>query len=445
MNTEMQKYLEKVVDLTKKAGAQSCDAILNAGSSFSLSAQNGTIDKYKVSGSHVIGVRAIADSKIGIAYTESMDDDSLAFAAKSAVENAFNSDVNEFENISVDSGDLIAKKNWTKDEASTQEKIDFCLKLESEVKDRDSRVQSVPYNGFSEGESETYYMNSLGTFGYDSEYYLSCYTSALLNEGSDNSMHYQSAISRTLKDLDFNKCVDESLEHASNWMGAGAVDTGAYDLIFTPDAFVSVFNCFGNMFSAKKAWEKTNPFAEKIGKQVAHTEFTVMDVPMYDDAFWKYEFDSEGTKRKELTLIENGELKSFYHNTATANYFKTQTTGHASRGPRSGLGVGGTNRLIKPGTTSQADLLNGTYLEIHSLQGLHSGANAISGEFSFGASGYLCKDGKRVQPVKGITVAGNYHKMLMNIRAMGNELRSDYEWNFFAPLIRFADVRIAGK
>jgi PmbA protein len=444
VNMEMKKHLEKVIDLTTKAGAESCDAILNAGQSFSLSAQNNSIDKYNVSGSQVIGVRAIVDNKVGISYTESFDDDAIEFAARAAVENAKSSDANEFEKISIKSEDMISKKEKS-NEASTQEKIDFCLRLESEVKEKDSRVQAVPYNGLSESESQSYYLNSLGTFTADSENYLSCYTSALIHEGSQNSMHYHSSIARSLSELDLKACVDESLEHAVNWLDAGAVETGAYDLIFTPDSFVSVFNCFGNIFSAKSAWEKTNPFAEKLGAKVADERLSVKDVPMYQDAFFQYEFDSEAVKRNDLSLIENGVLKSFYHNTATANYFKTTTTAHASRGPKSALGVAGTNRLIATGNSNHSELTGGTYLEIHSLQGLHSGANAISGEFSFGASGYLCRDGKRVQPVKGITVAGNFHKMLQNIRTIGDTLNHNTDKSFFTPLIRFADVRIAGK
>ena len=444
MSTEMKKHLEKVIELTTKAGAHASDAILNVGQSFSLSAQNNSIDKYNVSGSQVIGVRAIIDNKVGISYTESFDDDALEFAAKAAVENAKNSDINEFEEITIQSDALTSKKHIA-NESSTQEKIDFCLRLESEVKAKDARVQAVPYNGLSESESHSYYLNSLGTFTADSESYLSCYTSALLNENDKNSMHYHSSIARSLAELDLATCVDESLEHAANWLDADSVDTGAYDIIFTPDSFVSVFNCFGNIFSAKSAWDKTNPFTEKIGSIVADERLSVLDVPMYHDAFFQYEFDSEAVKRRDLTLIENGVLKSFYHNTATANYFKTQTTGHASRGPKSSLGVAGTNKLISVGNATHSELTGGTYLEIHALQGLHSGANAISGEFSFGASGYLCRDGKRIQAVKGFTVAGNYHKMLINIRALGDKLKHNTDKSFFTPLIRFADVRIAGK
>lgn len=446
MKQEYKNVLEKTIDLAKKSGAQEADVILNTGTSFSLSAQNGEIDKYKLSGSSVIGIRSIKDNKIGISYSESMDDDALELAAKTAVDNAKNSDVNEYESISIKSdGDLISESKYKKEEVSTQEKIDFCLKLESEVKARDSRVQAVPYNGFSEGESATYYLNSLGTFGYDSEFNMSCYTSALIHEGNKNSMHYHGVMGSNLKSLDLDACVDESLEHASQWLNAEAVKTGQYDIIFTPETFVDVFYCFGNIFSAKAAWDKVNPFSEKLNKEVAHRELSIVDVPNYADAFFNYEFDSEGVKRKDLNLIENGVLSNFYHNTSTAKYFKTQTTGHASRGPRSSLGVGGTNMLIKAGKSSESSTRSGEYLEIHSLQGLHSGANSISGEFSFGASGYLCKDGQRVAPVKGITVAGNYHQMLMKIKAIGDVIHSNTNKSFFAPTIRFESLAVAGK
>lgn len=446
MNQELKNSLEKTLEFAKKNGADQADVILNTGSSFSISAQKKEIDKYKLSGSSVIGIRAIKDNKIGISYSEAMDDDALELAAKTAIDNAKNSDVNEFETISVKSDkDLISENKYEKDTSTTQEKIDFCLKLESEVYARDSRVQAVPYNGFSESESQTYYMNSLGTFGYDSEFDMSCYTSALIHEGDLNSMHYHGVMGTNLKSLNFEECVAESLEHATQWLKAEPVKTGHYDIIFTPDQFVSVFGCFGNIFSAKAAWDKVNPFAEKLEKNVAFKELSVMDVPNYKDAFFTYEFDSEGTSRSDLTLIEDGVLKNFYHNTSTANYFKTQTTGHASRGPRSSLGVGGTNKLIKAGSTNDSAVRSGEYLEIHALQGLHSGANSISGEFSFGASGYLCRDGKRIQPVKGITVAGNYHHMLMKIKAIGDVIHANTYKSFFAPTIRFDGLSVAGK
>ena len=83
-------------------------------------------------------------------------------------------------------------------------------------------------------------------------------------------------------------------------------------------------------------------------------------------------------------------------------------------------------------------------LELTDLTGLHSGANAISGNFSFGASGYLCKDGERIQAVRGITVAGNFYEMLNKISMIGNQQHWNEGRSALMPSIRFSDVAISG-
>ena len=288
MKIDFQNTLESSIDKLKKLGADQCDVILSKGNSFSLSAQDGEIDKYKVSGSQVMGVRVIKDHKVGLAYTESLDEEAIEIASKAAIENAINSEVNEFEKIENTEGNFHYPSEFVKDETTTEEKIDFCLRLEDEVKKRDSRVQSVPYNGLSEVDSARYYLNSNGVFGYSSEYYQSCYTSALLQEAQKSGMHYHSSIGRSLKDLNIESCISESLTHASEWMKAESVSTGHYDIIFDGDAFSEILGCFSNIFSGKGAMEKTNPFAEKLGKEVASSEFTIRDLPKYKDSFLRF-------------------------------------------------------------------------------------------------------------------------------------------------------------
>lgn len=445
MDNKLRNKCEELIEKTLAAGADACDVILSNGESLSLSAQNGDIDKYKVSGSQVIGVRAIKDLKVGLSYSESLGNDALEITAKSAVENAKNSEVNDYEKIVVKEGEFIFPSEYAEDSSSTEDKIEFCLKLESEVKKRDPRVQAVPYNGLTEVKSGVYYLNSNGVFAHKGDYYQSCYTSALLHEGKKSSMNDYGVVGRKLADLDYEKCINESLEHAREWMNAESLKTGLYDIIFTPNAFHEIFACFSSIFSGKGAMEKTNPYADKINKKVAGEGITIMDIPKYKDAFSKSYFDSEGVSCSDLTLIENGILKSFYHNSATANFFNVKTTGHAARGAKSALGVSGTTKVFSPGSLSLSDIKSGEYFEIHSLQGLYSGANQISGEFSFAASGYLCRDGKRVTPIKGVTASGNFYQLLMNANLVGKDIYGTESKDFFAPLLRFEKASIAGE
>ena len=145
-----------------------------------------------------------------------------------------------------------------------------------------------------------------------------------------------------------------------------------------------------------------------------------------------------------VALVENGVLKSFYHNTATASYFGVAPTAHGARGAKSPLGVSGSTRVISAGDISDKEIHSGEYFEIHELSGLHSGANAISGDFSFGASGYLVKDGVKVKPVRGVTISGNFHKMLLEIGQIGDTIHATSDKSFFAPALRFENMSIAG-
>ncbi|MBC7714606.1 MAG: TldD/PmbA family protein [Rhizobacter sp.] len=441
----MKNLIQKTIDRAMNSGADACDVIISNGDSMNFSAQDAKLEKFKVAKTSVLGIRVIKNKKIGLSYSESFDEDAINFAVKSSLENADYSDVNEFESIQVKNASDFVKKSTDKDMSSTEEKIEFALKLESEIRKRDPRITAVPYNGLSVAESQSYYMNSLGTYTEEGESYLSGYTSALLKEGDITSMHYSSMQERSLAKMDLNKCIEETLEHAVNWMNAKPVATGKYDVVFDTEVLSEILGAFSSCFSAKEAIEKTNPWENKLNQTVADARFTMIDSPLYADAFFKQHVDSEGVLKKDLTLIDNGVLKSFFHNTATANYYKTTTTGHAARGAKSALGVSGSNWLIKPGTSSRDEVTDGTYLEVVDVMGIGPGSDSVSGEFSFGASGYLCKNGKRIQPVKGITIAGNFNKLLTGIKCMGRDLQHNHSRGMFAPLIKFSELSVAGK
>jgi PmbA protein len=437
--------LQKIIDQSLHAGAEACDVIVSSAESMNLGALDGSLDKFKVSKTSLFGVRVIKNKKVGLSYSESFDDDAIAFAAKNAVSNADYSDQSEHETISITNSKDFIGQAPVKDNSSTEEKIEFALKLESEIKKRDSRIQSVPYNGITVSNSSAYYLNSLGRYTEESDFAMSAYTSSLIKDGDVSSMHYASMQGRDLLKLDLEGSIEECLEHSINWLTAAPVATGSYDVIFHTEVLSSLIGSFSSCFSAKAAITKTNMWENKLNELVAFSNFTLIDSPAYEDAFYKQYVDAEGAEKVDLTMIENGVLKSFYHNTATANHFGTKTTGHASRGPRSSLGVSRSNWIILPGTSSESDMTEGTYLEVVDVMGMGPGTNSISGEFSFGASGYLCKNGKRIQPVKGITIAGNFNKLLSGISRMGTELKPNDSANTFSPLIRFSDLSVAGK
>ena len=137
-------------------------------------------------------------------------------------------------------------------------------------------------------------------------------------------------------------------------------------------------------------------------------------------------------------------LKSFYHNSKTSRYLNTENTSHGQRTPKGNLGISPTNLVITKGESTQQEMYTDTVIEVLSMQGLHSGTDPISGDFSVAISGYLKKDGKVIQAIRGTTLSGNFYQLLNQIDLLGKELHSNTSGDFFAPLIRFGNLSVSG-
>ena len=61
-------------------------------------------------------------------------------------------------------------------------------------------------------------------------------------------------------------------------------------------------------------------------------------------------------------------------------------------------------------------------LLVASLQGLHSGVNAVSGDLSVGVEGIVIRDGERAEPIREGTLAGAIPRILLDIVAVGADL-----------------------
>jgi PmbA protein len=443
----MKDVIEKVLNICDSKFLDGFDAILDTGKSLNISSAKGQVDKYVVSSSQVIGVRVIKDNKIGISYSEDFSDDSLKSMVQNAIETSVASEPDPEQTIIGVVKDLsdTNPKTYQEDHTALQEKISLAIKLESEIMNRDSRAKSAPYNGYGEGESHRYYGNSSGLNTYERSKRFSCYTSAVMDHEGKKSMFYESSSARKFSDLKAEWVISESLKKSALLLEAEPVNTGRYDIIFEADVLSSFLGCYQGVLSGKAAKDGVSRFKDQIGQAVAHPEFTLTDRPQYEDGFNYSLFDSEGLIKRDVTLIENGVLKTFYHNTATAKYFKTATTAHASRSPKGHLGVSLEQIVIAPGKSKEDFVTSGRYLMIMGLEGLHSGTNAISGHFSLSAYGVYCEDGKTLRPFKGVTISGNYFDILKEIAAIGNKLHSDNDKTFFTPLIRFSNISVAGN
>ena len=168
-------------------------------------------------------------------------------------------------------------------------------------------------------------------------------------------------------------------------------------------------------------------FRDRLGEEVAAPIVTLVDDATNPEAYTATDVDGEGLAVRRNVLIEGGVLQRFVHNAYSARRAETVSTGNATRGGFAGTpGVGCLALSLTPGERSQEDIVAGIDdgLLVQQVQGLHSGVNPISGDFSTGAAGLLISGGELGAPVREITIASTLQRMLLDVAEVGG----DIEW-----------------
>ena len=128
----------------------------------------------------------------------------------------------------------------------------------------------------------------------------------------------------------------------------------------------------------------------------------------------------------EKFVITGGVLRSYLYDLTSARREGTASTGNASRaGFKSGPGPAPTNLAFEPFGGSADEVLKtaGRALLVQDFHGVHSGANAVSGDFSVGATGRLLENGHPGEPVKEVTIAAPMLEILSGIVAIADDRR----------------------
>ena len=147
-------------------------------------------------------------------------------------------------------------------------------------------------------------------------------------------------------------------------------------------------------------------------------------------------FDAEGAATHDRDLVSAGVLQGYVLGSYSARRLGLRSTGNA----------GGIHNLIvtstQPALEAAAFLQRlGTGLLVTELMG--QGVNAVTGDYSRGASGFWVENGVIAYPVQEITIAGNLRPMYRDIVALGSDV--DPRGGIRTGSVLLAEMTIAGE
>lgn len=424
---DKQQFMDRLLAEAKAQGIDPAEVYFSAGSSFSAGAMNGNIDSYKVSTRQGLGLRGMYQGKMGYASTQAFDEEAIRQLIEGVKEGALLREDEGAEEIY--EGDVEYPTVVSYDESLAQvpatAKLDAVLAIEKAALESVDTVKQCEGTQLSTMSGEVYLRNSYGLNLQHKDNAFIAYTGAIAKDGDSTSTGMAFKCGRDFAKLDVKKLGEEAAQEAAGGLHAEPVPAGNYRMILRYDAMQSLLATFCGIFSAENAQQGLSLLKGREGEKIAADCVTLMDDPLLEGGFDSAPFDGEGVASKTKAVVENGVLKTLLHNRKTAKKQGVASTGNALRpGLSAPITVAPTNFFFKPGNKTlaelEADMSDG--LVITDLSGLHAGANMTSGDFSLLSKGYLLKDGKRVQPVEQITIAGNFYDVLKNIRAIGSDL-----------------------
>jgi PmbA protein len=398
----------------------------------------GEVESLAVAEIEGVGVRVIVDGRQGYAWAGSLDADVVAETLAEARDNAAFGTPDEHNGLAApddfaglaagsvtDAGGLDL---WRDDvlTVDTAAKVELALALEAAVQAADPLVRGVESASYGDAATEAAIASSFGVAVTARRTTASLAAFAMAGEGTATQTGSGFSAGRSVAELDLEAAAHDAATRAVRLLGAKQVPSRRIPVVFDPLVTRSLLALVGGALSGDAMTRGRSMFVGREGEFVAAPGVTLVDDPTEPAAFGAAQYDGEGVPTRRIGLITEGRLTGLLHNVTTARRAGggAHTTGSAVRGFKSPPSVGARALHLSPGSLGPEAILAAVpeALYVQSVSGLHSGTNAVSGDFSVGAVGLMVRGGELAEPVREVTIASTLPRMLQDIVHVGSDL-----------------------
>lgn len=326
----------------------------------------------------------------------------------------------------------------------THVSADALAKMASIMEDAMYSIDGVTNSAGGGASSGSWSMAMATSDGFASHYKGSSFSgsiSAIAGEGTGMESDYDFTSARYFSDLDDMAVIGANAgKKAVRRLNPQRIESGEMSVVFDPRVANSLLGHFAGAINGSSIARGTSFLKDAMDTNIFSNDVTIIDDPLMVRGLKSRPFDGEGVSATRQSLVENGLLKQWVLNSATARQLGLATTGHASRGTSSPPGIGTSNLYIAAGALSpdalMADIKDGVY--ITELIGM--GVNGVTGDYSRGAAGFIIKNGKILTPVNEITIASNLKEMFKRM-IVADDLEFKYGTN--SPTLRIDGMMVA--
>ncbi len=406
-------------DSAAKLGIKKFDIYGSTVDETSVQVDRGAPKQVKASNRSGVTVRVWNENQtMGVTTTTDLDPNGIELALKTAHEASFFGVKEHVPDFSPEATAPIQNgTEATAPQADISVLVERLINAEKTLLDAHPAIASVPYNGLAQRDLERFYLNSDEALRREARTYTSLY---LYSKTEEDGKKPRSAgafrISRSLEQLDFDGCLQETADKTISHLNYEKIKSGKYPVVFSPRAFLSLLGAFSNLFNAQRILDKQSlATPDSLGKPIASPLLSVCDDALHPDNVTSTTFDGEGTPTRRVELITEGVLSGFLHSAGTAKRLQQKPTGNANIGAKVTVGANFYHVFqgAKPEQTYCLDNAENVVL-IDNVKALHAGVNSLQGSFSLPFDGWLVNKGE-LKSIESATVAGDFLDLLQSI------------------------------
>ena len=439
-----QEILDGLIRTARSAGADAADALLVESVSASVSYRLGKLEDVERAESADLGLRIFVGQRVAFVSSTDLRPETIRQLPERAVAMAKLAPEDKFAGLAPKQ--LLAKDFPTLDiEDANEPSADMLVERARAV---EGAAMAVPGVTNSEGGGASFSRSAIALA--TSESFFGCYAgtshsigvAVLAGEGTAMERDYDQASARHATDLESVELVGRRAgERAVRRLNPRKAKSQAVPVIYDPRVSNGLLGHLVGAISGAAIARGVSFLKDKMNAEIFAPGIMILDDPHRLRGLRSKPFDGEGVRNGRTVIVENGVLKTWLLDCASAKQLGLATTGHAARGTGGPPSPSPTNLYMQPGQHEPdaliADIREGFY--VTELMGM--GVNGVTGDYSRGATGFWIENGKIAYPVSEVTIAGNLKDMFRNLMPASDLL---FRYSTNAPTLRIEEMTVAG-
>jgi PmbA protein len=437
--------LDDLLARARKAGAESCDALMVEGASLAIAERLGQPEKLVRAEGRDLGLRVFVSKRQAIVSSTDFTPHALDELAARAVAMARSVPEDPFCGIA-DPAEI----------ATAVPDLDLCDPSEpttdtliERVRQVEAAAREVPGVTNSEGAEASWGRNVItlaASNGFRRGYatsHSSVSVAVVAGEGTSMERDYDFTSAVHAGDLEDPAAVGRRAgEKAVKRLHPRKIATAKLPVVFDPRVANSLVGHLASAINGASIARGISFLKDRMGTRVLPAGIDIVDDPHRQRGLRTRPFDGEGLANARSLLVQDGVLKTWVLDLRSARQLGLKSNGRAARGTSSPPGPATTNLHLAPGKLSPKELMSDIAGGFYCTELIGFGVNNVTGDYSRGAAGFWIEKGDIAYPVSEITIAGNLNQMYLDL-VPANDLVFRYGTN--APSLRIDDMTVAGR